>query len=130
MTSTTLPVPAGLDLAALVERRAAGYPLESAFYTSPAVFDARHRQLSSRGPGCSSPPRRRSASPATTSPSTSGRTRVIVLRDDDEVVRALHNVCRHRGTRILDDRAGSVGNIVCGYHRWTYAMRRLAAARR
>ena len=46
---------------------------------------------------------------------------MIVLRDDDEVVRAFHNVCRHRGARILDERAGSVGNIVCGYHRWTYA---------
>ena len=46
---------------------------------------------------------------------------MIVVRDDDEVVRAVHNVCRHRGARILDQRAGSVGNIVCGYHRWTYA---------
>ena len=46
---------------------------------------------------------------------------VIVLRDDDEDVRALHNVCRHRGSRLLTDRAGSIGNIVCGYHQWTYA---------
>ena len=46
---------------------------------------------------------------------------VIVVRDDDEQVRALHNVCRHRGARVLTERSGSVGNIVCGYHRWTYA---------
>jgi Rieske 2Fe-2S family protein len=50
-----------------------------------------------------------------------GRYSVIVLRDDDEEVRALHNVCRHRGSRLLPDAAGSVGNLVCGYHQWTYA---------
>ena len=63
MTSTTLPLPAGLDLAARVERRAGGYPLESTFYTSPAVFDLDVTA-----------PRRSSARPATTSPSSSGRT--------------------------------------------------------
>lgn len=46
---------------------------------------------------------------------------VIVLRDDDEQVRAMHNVCRHRGARVLDEERGSVGNIVCGYHQWTYS---------
>jgi glycine betaine catabolism A len=35
-------------------------------------------------------------------------------------VRAFHNVCRHRGSRILDDNCGSVGNLVCPYHHWTY----------
>ena len=47
---------------------------------------------------------------------------VIVVRDDDEQVSAFHNVCRHRGARILDAGSGSVGNIVCGYHHWTYGV--------
>lgn len=47
---------------------------------------------------------------------------VIVVRDDDGDVRAFHNVCRHRGARILNEERGSVGNIVCGYHRWTYGV--------
>ncbi len=46
---------------------------------------------------------------------------VIVVRDDDEEVRAMHNVCRHRGSRVLSQPSGSVGTIVCGYHQWTYA---------
>ena len=50
-----------------------------------------------------------------------GRASVMVLRDDDEQVRAFHNVCRHRGARLVTEKAGSVGNIVCGYHRWTYS---------
>lgn len=49
-----------------------------------------------------------------------GRYSVIITRDDDEELRAFHNVCRHRGSRLIDDNAGSVGNIVCPYHQWTY----------
>ena len=45
---------------------------------------------------------------------------LIIVRDDDEEVRALHNVCRHRGSRLLEDPCGSVGNLVCPYHQWTY----------
>ena len=48
-----------------------------------------------------------------------GAASVLVLRDDDEQVAAFRNVCRHRGARLVQGR-GSVGNIVCGYHRWTY----------
>lgn len=46
---------------------------------------------------------------------------VLVIRDDDEQVRAFHNVCRHRGSRLVAPGHGSVGNLVCGYHSWTYA---------
>lgn len=46
---------------------------------------------------------------------------VIVIRDDDGIVRALHNVCRHRGARVLTEPSGFVGNLRCGYHSWTYA---------
>ncbi|GGR51413.1 Rieske 2Fe-2S family protein [Nocardioides luteus] len=46
---------------------------------------------------------------------------VLVIRDDDEQVRAFHNVCRHRGSRLVTAGQGSVGNLVCGYHSWTYA---------
>lgn len=46
---------------------------------------------------------------------------MIVIRDDDFALRAFRNVCRHRGARLLTEERGSVGNIVCGYHQWTYA---------
>jgi Rieske 2Fe-2S family protein len=48
------------------------------------------------------------------------RRSILLVRDDDMTVRAFHNVCRHRGSRLLDDRTGCVGNIVCPYHQWTY----------
>ncbi len=50
-----------------------------------------------------------------------GRWSVIIVRGDDGEVHALHNVCRHRGSRVLAESRGSVGNLVCGYHQWTYA---------
>ncbi|MDN6605241.1 Rieske 2Fe-2S domain-containing protein, partial [Brevibacterium sp.] len=34
---------------------------------------------------------------------------VIIIRDDDENIRAHHNVCRHRGARLLSETNGSVG---------------------
>ena len=120
MTLTTLPVNADPGLAALVKGRAAGYSLESPFYTSPAVFDLDVTAVLARTwLFVATEAEVREAGDYVTV--EVGPYSVMVLRDDDEVVRAFHNVCRHRGARILDDRSGSVGNIVCGYHRWTYA---------
>src|SRR5579864_5090784 len=46
---------------------------------------------------------------------------IFILRRDDGSIAAFHNVCRHRGSRILQQPAGVLGaNIVCPYHRWTY----------
>ncbi|MFV3128334.1 aromatic ring-hydroxylating oxygenase subunit alpha [Niveispirillum sp. KHB5.9] len=46
---------------------------------------------------------------------------VVVLRGEDGVVRAFHNVCRHRAARLLDGDVGNCGKrIVCPYHAWTY----------
>ena len=45
---------------------------------------------------------------------------VIVTRDRDGELRAFHNVCRHRGSRLLDDAGRIRGLIVCPYHGWSY----------
>jgi phenylpropionate dioxygenase-like ring-hydroxylating dioxygenase large terminal subunit len=44
---------------------------------------------------------------------------VLVLRDRGGTIRAFHNVCRHRGARLLDG-AGNCPTITCPYHGWTY----------
>jgi glycine betaine catabolism A len=49
-----------------------------------------------------------------------GHNSVIIVRDDDMNIKAFHNVCRHRGSQLCDDAKGSIGNIVCPYHQWTY----------
>ncbi len=48
---------------------------------------------------------------------------VIVLRDYDGSIHAHHNVCRHRGTRLVTEPTGTFPkSIQCGYHAWTYAL--------
>ena len=45
---------------------------------------------------------------------------VIVTRNRDGELRAFHNVCRHRGAKLLDAGCGAVRRIRCPYHSWTY----------
>jgi carnitine monooxygenase subunit len=48
---------------------------------------------------------------------------VFVVRGDDGGIRAFHNVCRHRASRLLDDAKGHCSRrITCPYHAWTYAL--------
>ncbi len=45
---------------------------------------------------------------------------VLVLRDRDGSIRAYHNVCRHRGARLLDGSGNCSSSITCPYHGWSY----------
>jgi Rieske 2Fe-2S family protein len=47
---------------------------------------------------------------------------VIVVRDADGRARALHNVCRHRGSLICENSDGHLNKLVCPYHHWTYGL--------
>jgi phenylpropionate dioxygenase-like ring-hydroxylating dioxygenase large terminal subunit len=46
---------------------------------------------------------------------------VIVIRGDDGAVRAFANVCRHRGSRLVDGTGGCAKVLTCPYHAWSYA---------
>lgn len=48
---------------------------------------------------------------------------LLVTRDASGTVRAMLNVCRHRGTRLVDTPCGSAKAFVCRYHAWTYDLR-------
>jgi phenylpropionate dioxygenase-like ring-hydroxylating dioxygenase large terminal subunit len=45
---------------------------------------------------------------------------IVVIRGGDDRLRAFVNVCRHRGSRILDGSSGCARKLVCPYHAWTY----------
>ena len=45
---------------------------------------------------------------------------IIVIRGDDGAARAFHNVCRHRGSQIVDGEAGCARVLTCPYHAWSY----------
>ena len=44
---------------------------------------------------------------------------IVVLRDADQQLRAMSNVCLHRMSTLLQGR-GNAKTIVCPYHAWTY----------
>ena len=46
---------------------------------------------------------------------------VIVMRGADDRIRAFANVCRHRGSRLVDGNSGCARRLTCPYHGWTYA---------
>ena len=46
---------------------------------------------------------------------------VILIRGDDGEVRAFLNVCRHRGSRLVDGNGGCAKVLTCPYHAWSYA---------
>ncbi|MGO1974942.1 MAG: aromatic ring-hydroxylating oxygenase subunit alpha [Propionibacteriaceae bacterium] len=109
-----------VDATELVTRRRPGRALEGSFYTSPEILDldieavfAAHWIFVATEPEV--------REPGDFVTIDLGRYSVIIIRDDDGEVRALHNVCRHRGSRVLHESRGEVGNLVCGYHQWTYA---------
>lgn len=46
---------------------------------------------------------------------------VLVIRGSDGTVRSFHNVCSHRGNRLLPDGRGNCGTTLrCRFHNWTY----------
>ena len=52
-----------------------------------------------------------------------GGSGVLVVRDGSGTLRAFHNVCRHRGTRLVEPAQGrDLKRLVCPYHAWTYGL--------
>src|ERR1700712_3266092 len=108
-------------LRTLISRRQPGHSLNGAFYTDDDVFAADMALIFARHWIC-----------VGVEPDVpeAGDVRVIdigdwsvlIVRDDDNQVRAYHNVCRHRGARLLAGPQAVVGNLVCPYHAWTYGL--------
>jgi phenylpropionate dioxygenase-like ring-hydroxylating dioxygenase large terminal subunit len=46
---------------------------------------------------------------------------ILVIRGADMTPRAFANVCRHRGSRLVDGERGCARRLTCPYHGWTYA---------
>ncbi|GAA4027403.1 aromatic ring-hydroxylating dioxygenase subunit alpha [Sphingomonas rosea] len=115
--------------AALAERLASGEAdvgaaiarLPASLYTDPARFEAEQSRLFPAvplllGPSAMLPgPRQAITHDAYGLP-------LIVSRDGDGQIHVLANVCRHRGTRLIEaEGVVPAARIVCPYHAWTYA---------
>jgi phenylpropionate dioxygenase-like ring-hydroxylating dioxygenase large terminal subunit len=56
-----------------------------------------------------------------------GADSVVAVRNSQGEIQVFHNVCRHRGARILEGTRGSLGGncpgvITCPYHGWSYRL--------
>jgi Rieske 2Fe-2S family protein len=45
---------------------------------------------------------------------------VVLVRDLKGTIRAFHNTCRHRGSRVCTVDKGASVRLVCPYHQWSY----------
>lgn len=48
--------------------------------------------------------------------------RLVLIRGRDGVLRAFHNMCRHRGATLLEEERGRLPRVQCPYHAWTYGL--------
>lgn len=46
----------------------------------------------------------------------------LLVRDRDNIVRAFHNTCRHKGNVLVAESGSRGEELVCGYHGWAYAL--------
>ena len=108
------------QVAKLIESRRSGYGLPGEFYSDELVYRADLEQIWKpgwlfAGHSCEIP------EPGDYFTLRVDTDSLIILRDDDHDIRALYNVCRHRGTVLCEEECGTIGRIVCPYHQWTYA---------
>ncbi|RCS25503.1 aromatic ring-hydroxylating dioxygenase subunit alpha [Phyllobacterium salinisoli] len=101
--------------------RNANFSLEQKFYTDPDYFklDLEHifyREWLFVGHDCELP---KTGSYLTLQ---IGAYPVVVVRDAQGQIRAFHNSCRHRGSRICSAEKGTAAKLVCPYHQWSYEL--------
>lgn len=104
----------------LLARRREGFSLEAPFYTDPQLFQLDTEAIFGQhwvfAASIAEVPE-----PGDYVTVDYGPYSLIVLHNDDGGINVLHNVCRHRGARIMNESSGTTGNLVCGYHSWTYS---------
>ena len=103
--------------------------LAGSYYTDPAVFD-REQQAIFEGDWLCVARGDDIGQPGQFLRVAAGRESVLVVRQRDGGLRALLNVCRHRGARVCSEESGHVNRYLrCPYHAWSYELDgRLAAA--
>ena len=94
--------------------------LAGRYYTDQATFDAEMEQVFARSwvmVGHVS----EVAEPGMIVTATVGDEGVLIANDGGEL-RAMYNVCQHRGHELVTGQATRVTQITCPYHAWTYGL--------
>ncbi len=106
---------------ALIRGRRPGHALPREFYTDPAIFECDMERMLLRHWFCAG----HASSLARAGDylvADLGRESVIIVRTTSGEVRALLNVCRHRGSRLCSASSGRApaARFTCPYHAWSY----------
>ncbi|HET9425542.1 MAG TPA: aromatic ring-hydroxylating dioxygenase subunit alpha [Gemmatimonadaceae bacterium] len=102
--------------------RAGARTLPREYYTSPAILEQERQRLFSTMWHCAGRAGAVAEPGAFMVRDVAGES-IIIVRGKDGRLRALFNVCRHRGTRICTEHSGKFsGSIQCPYHAWTYGI--------
>ena len=107
------------DLSAFAVQSRTAPQLPIHWYFDPVVYEVEKRVLFEEGPGYVGHALMVPHSGDYQSLEWLGRARALVR--NDERIELLSNICRHRQAVILKGR-GTIQNIVCPLHRWTYAL--------
>ena len=100
----------------------AAHTLDGVWYTSGDVFDREQQRIFARSWICAGRSEQL-ADPGRFITLEIARESLILTRDTSGALHAFYNVCRHRGTRLCTQDAGTFkGSIQCPYHAWTYAL--------
>lgn len=109
----------GTPVERLINEHRPGYSLAQAFYKDTTVFQAElealwFKQWLFAGLECEL------GEPGMWFKLDLGEASAIIIRSHDGAVRAFHNTCRHRGSRLCSTDKGKSRNLTCPYHQWTY----------
>src|SRR5438270_11189689 len=95
--------------------------MPQSYFVSPEVFAAEQKRIFARNWLLVGPESRIANSGDYMVIEAAGES-LIVIRNSRLEIRAFYNVCRHRGTRLKEDRCGHISAIQCPYHAWTYSL--------
>lgn len=94
--------------------------LPNAAYQDPRWLDLENRQIFARNwvfVGTDG----ELAEPGAIKPLEVGGTAIFLVRGNDGIVRGFHNVCRHRGTQLVEAPCKKSA-IICPYHAWGFRL--------
>ncbi|MEU9983101.1 aromatic ring-hydroxylating dioxygenase subunit alpha [Streptomyces sp. NPDC050856] len=103
------------------ERLAERAALPATAYTSQAQFERERERVFTESWVYACPVREVSRPGAAIPVEVAGRP-VIITRDSDGRLHAFHNVCSHRGTKLLCEPKEGRKTLVCAYHAWIYSL--------
>ena len=114
--------PSGIDQRSLkVEPADRAHALPAHFYCDPAILAAEHERVFARSWQLLAPADL-VREPGDHAVSQIGRTPVLVVRDPQQCLHGLHNVCRHRAGPLALENGRGARALHCKYHGWTYSL--------